>query len=165
LFRYPQVVHLLAQEEYGLRCLVQVARNDEEGPTSAAAIADAEGLSPEYAARLLGVLRRAQLVRSTRGARGGYELTRPPSQITVWEVVEALGGPLFSERFCLSYRGQARDCVHVENCSVRGLWQAAERSVRRLFGGISIADLARGEEAARLCLNGLGPVVQRASRT
>jgi Rrf2 family protein len=158
-------VHLLAQEEYGLRCLVQVARNGQEGPTSAAAIADAEGLSPEYASRLLGVLRRADLVRSIRGASGGYQLTRPAAQITVWDAVEALGGPLFSDRFCLSYRGRGRECVHVENCSLRGLWRAAERTTRRLFRGISIADLARGERATAQCLDGQEPYTQPGSQT
>jgi Rrf2 family protein len=134
--------------------LLQVARHAGAGPLSAAAIAEAEGLSPEYAARLLGALRRGDLVRSTRGATGGYWLTRPASEITVWEVVGALGRPLFAECFCEWPPRQRRECVHAADCSLRVLWRVADQAVRELFERVSIADLVRTEQSLALSLRG-----------
>ena len=85
---------LSAQEEYGLRCLLQVARRFPGGSATIPEIAEAEGLSPHNAARYLATLRRSGLVDSERGQRGGYSLARPPSLITVAEAVASLGRPL-----------------------------------------------------------------------
>ena len=137
-------MHLLAQEEYGLRCLLQVAQHRGVEPLSIQAVADREGLSPEYSAKLMRALRQAGLVQSTRGAAGGYRLSRPAEQITVWEVIQALGGSLYSDAFCESHPGQRRDCVHSsQHCSIRGLWLSVEAAVRGVLEKVTLADLAR----------------------
>jgi Rrf2 family protein len=138
-------MQLLAQEEYGLRCLIQVARHTDPDPITIPEIAEAEGLSPEYAAKLLRALRQADLVVSTRGAGGGYRLSRPAREITAWQVVQALGGSLFPREFCESHPGQRHDCVHTSGCSIRGLWGAVESAVRGVLDGVTLADLARSE--------------------
>ena len=117
-------MHLLAQEEYGLRCLLQVARYPGPGPMTIPEIAEGEGLSPEYTAKLMRALRQSGLVTSTRGPGGGYRLSGDPHTITVWEVVAALGGLFFPESFCESHPGRQGDCVHTRNCSLRALWRA-----------------------------------------
>jgi Rrf2 family protein len=137
-------MQLLAQEEYGLRCLLQVAQHRGPDPLSIQAVAEGEGLSPEYAAKLMRALRQAGLVQSTRGAAGGYRLTRAAEQITVWEVIQALGGSLYSDAFCDSHPGQLRDCVHTTSCSIRGLWLSVESAVRGVLEKVSLADLVRG---------------------
>jgi Rrf2 family protein len=142
-------VHLLAQEEYGLRCLVQVARHRGAEPLTIPEIAGREGLSPEYTAKLMRALRTGGLVASTRGASGGYRLARPASEITAWEVLEVLGGSFFPESFCDSHPGQKRDCVHTVDCSIRSLWQRVEGVVRKMLEAVSIADLA-GEAQANV---------------
>ena len=81
-------MQLLAQEEYGLRCLLELARHDTK-PRTIQQIASAEGLSPDYAAKLLRELRRGGLVESTRGAAGGYRLARSADTITAWDAVAA----------------------------------------------------------------------------
>jgi Rrf2 family protein len=140
-------MHLSAQEEYGLRCLLQVARKVEGSePIGIAEIAAAEGLSPEYAAKLLRSLRQGGLVVSTRGASGGYRLARPASEISVWQAIEVLGGPLFSEQFCDSHPGQLKDCVHTSGCSVRSLWSWLGGAVRGALEKISLADLTSPEK-------------------
>jgi Rrf2 family protein len=136
-------MQLLAQEEYGLRCLIQVARHAGPDPLTIPAIAEAEGLSPEYAAKLLRALRQADLVVSTRGAGGGYRLSRPAREVTAWDVVHALGGSLFPKEFCESHPGQRHDCVHTSGCSIRGLWGAVEGAVRGVLEGVTLAELAR----------------------
>lgn len=136
-------MQLMAQEEYGLRCLLQVARHGEPQPITIPEVAEREGLSPEYAAKLMRALRQAELVVSTRGAGGGYRLSRPAREITAWQVVQALGGSLFPREFCDSHPGQRHDCVHTTGCSIRGLWSSVESAIRAVLEGVTLADLAR----------------------
>ncbi len=138
-------MQLLAQEEYGLRCLIQVARHPGPAPLTIPEVAEREGLSPEYAAKLMRALRQGSFVTSTRGAGGGYRLSRPASEITAWQVVQTLGGSLFPAEFCETHPGQLHDCVHSTGCSLRGLWSSVEGAVRRVLQGVTLADLARDE--------------------
>ena len=137
----------MAQEEYGLRCLLQVAQHESSEPLTIPAIADREGLSPEYTAKLMRALRRAGLVTSTRGAAGGYQLARPATDINTWEVIRSLGGTFFPDEFCDAHPGQLRSCVHTRGCSIRGLWSVVESSVRSVMEKVTLADLKRDEQA------------------
>lgn len=139
-------MQLLAAEEYGLRCLLQVASADER-PVAISQIAEAEGLSPEYAAKLLRQLRLAGLVASVRGADGGYWLARPAREINVWEALAALGGEFYSEGFCACHSGQRRRCVRSSDCSIRALWRAVQESVRETLARITLDDLRRDERS------------------
>ncbi len=139
-------MQLSAQEEYGLRCLLQVARREGGGePLSIPDIATAEGLSPEYTAKLMRALRQAGFVTSTRGATGGYRLARPGNQISIWEVLDTLGGPLFSEVFCESHPGNRRDCIHTTDCSLRALWRFIGAALREVLSDVTLADMTRHE--------------------
>ncbi len=140
-------MQLLASEEYGLRCLLQVATEDAGRPVAISQIAEAEGLSPQYAAKLMRQLRLGGLVESVRGADGGYRLTRDASETTVWEVLEVLGGPFYSDAFCSCHGGQRRDCVRRSDCSVRALWRAVQDTLRDVLSGITLRDLRRDERA------------------
>ena len=138
-------MQLLASEEYGLRCLLRVARGGERAPVSVAQVAEAEGLSREYAAKLLRRLRLAGLVTSLRGAEGGYRLARPQEEITVWSALDALGGSFFGEDFCSCHPGQRRRCVRSRDCSLRPLWSTIQTLLRETLEGITLRDLSRGE--------------------
>ena len=138
-------MHLLAQEEYGLRCILQVARSGGDAPLTIPQISEAEGLSTEYTAKLMRTLRQGGLLTSTRGAGGGYHLARPADEITVWDVLQVLGGSFFPDGFCDSHPGQLRDCVRTTDCSVRALWQRVETAVRGILGSVTLADLQRRE--------------------
>ena len=151
-------MHLSAQEEYGLRCLLQVAKREHQGPVQIGEIAQAEGLSPEYTAKLMRVLRQADLVVSTRGANGGYKLTHPPENTTVWQVLQLVGGPLFSTTFCDSHPGQMRDCVHTSDCSLRSLWHRIDDVLAKNLGAITLADLFRQEPEMATFLHPEKPV-------
>jgi Rrf2 family protein len=139
-------MQLSAQEEYGLRCLLQVARHEGEEPLRIPEIAAREGLSPEYTAKLMRTLRQGGLVVSTRGATGGYRLARTAGEISVWEALGVLGGPLFSDEFCSSHPGNRRDCVHSTDCSVRALWRWVGTAVGEVLRGITLADMTRTEK-------------------
>jgi Rrf2 family protein len=138
-------VQLLAQEEYGLRCLLELARHPGPEPLTIHEIARAEGLSSDYAAKLMRELRRGGLVESTRGAAGGYRLARGSAEISVWDAIQVLGGGLFPDAFCACHPGQRRDCVHQRDCSIRAVWRLVDATVRRLLSGINLADLQRSE--------------------
>jgi Rrf2 family protein len=138
-------MQLLAQEEYGLRCLLALCRHDGDRPLTIHEIADAEGLSPDYAAKLLRELRRGGLVESTRGAAGGYRLARPPEALTAWDAVQVLGGALFPERFCECHPGQRASCVRGGDCALRALWRAVDDAVRGVLQRTTLRDLLASE--------------------
>jgi Rrf2 family cysteine metabolism transcriptional repressor len=80
--------------EYGVRLLVELGRQQAGAPVSLKAIADAEGLPLAYLERIVALLKKAELVEATRGAHGGYRLTKPADEIRMDQVVLALEGPV-----------------------------------------------------------------------
>lgn len=136
---------LTAQEEYGLRCMLQVARKQHGGPVAISAVAESEGISVEYAAKLMRILRQEGLVSAKRGAHGGYSLVRPATEITVLDVLSALDKPLYTDAFCTGHSGQQDSCVHSETgCSIRVLWQWIGASLQRTLKRVTLADLLGG---------------------
>ncbi|MBT3217958.1 MAG: Rrf2 family transcriptional regulator [Proteobacteria bacterium] len=134
-------MRLSAPEEYGLRCLVQVTRLSGDEPARVNAIAQAEGLTPEYTAKLMRLLRQKGLVLSVRGAGGGYRLTRPAEEISVWEAMIALDSPTMGSGFC---KGPNSGCIHAdEDCSLRAMWAHIGSTLQQVLKVVSIADLAR----------------------
>jgi Rrf2 family protein len=150
-------MQLLAIEEYGLRCLLQVASHAGSGPLTAPEIARREGLGPEYVARIMRTLRGGGLVVSTRGAGGGYRLPRPPDRISVWEAIRVLGGEFFSDEFCVCRPGRRRECIHTDDCAVRALWAKVAGELRRTFERISLEDLRRDERSMTTWLDATLP--------
>jgi Rrf2 family protein len=136
---------LTTTEEYGLRCLLQVARlapHTSESLVSIRDVAEAEGLSPDYVAKLLGMLRKADLVDSTRGATGGYCLSRPPESITAFEALAAFDAPLFGQGFCQGHSGKQDSCVHSSNtCSLTSLWRAVDTALHQVLSHVTVRDL------------------------
>jgi Rrf2 family protein len=139
---------LTSQEEYGLRCLLQIARQPEEFSTIQE-IASQEGLTPTYVAKLLRVMRKAGLVTSIRGRKGGFRLGRSADQIQVGTVLGALGGWLYWEDFCKSHRGHKRICAHDMDCSIRSLWIAIDALVQAALSRMKLKDLLRSERQMR----------------
>jgi Rrf2 family protein len=104
-------MHLMAREEIGLRCLLRVALDGRAGsPVPIAAIAAEEGISAVYAAKLMRQLRLAGLVDSTRGAAGGYRLTREAAEITVWDTIQALDDHFLPASNCDCQPADRIDC-------------------------------------------------------
>ena len=138
-------MHILKIEEYGLRCLLQVASHDPSRRMTVQEIARAEGLGQEYVAKIMGALRAGGLVVSTRGASGGYHLARPANEIGVWVAIAVLGGEFFPEGFCDCHPGRRRECVHAVDCSVRALWRKVENTLKAALSSVSLEDLGRDE--------------------
>ncbi|HEY7515289.1 MAG TPA: Rrf2 family transcriptional regulator, partial [Vicinamibacteria bacterium] len=103
---------LSSQEEYGLRCLLQIARLGEGGSLTIAEMSQREGISAPNVAKIMRILRRAGLVRSTRGKAGGYSLSHSPAEIPVGDALGALGGRLFDATFCDRHSGVEDRCLN-----------------------------------------------------
>ncbi len=132
---------ITALEEYGLRCLVQLARREGGRPVAAREIAEREGLTVEYVTQLLSRLRQAGVVRSVRGSRGGYLLVAPAATTTMGDVSRALGDPIL-ERLCASYTGTKPQCVHDGGCGILDFWTDVAGRVHSVLDEYTLADLA-----------------------
>ena len=133
-------------EEYGLRCLVRMARKPDGTSITVAEIADLEGLTTPYVGKLMAALRQAGFVDSVRGRGGGYVLARPATDISVEEVLGALGEPLFPTEYCDSHPGALSVCAHQGDCSIRSIWQVLGEIIHQVLKGTSLADLCMQEE-------------------
>jgi len=135
---------ITAQEEYGLRCLLQIARAGSQTSLSIADIAEKEGISTPYAAKLLSMLRQTGFIESTLGRSGGYKLAKPATEIGLGTVFKAIGERLFEEEeFCQKHSGTETEgaCVHHGNCNLRSLWHTLEGCIQHILDGLTIADL------------------------
>ncbi len=133
-----------AQDEYGLRILLRLAKTDDEG-LNLLQLSKAEGLSVSYVAKLTRLLRMGGLIQSTRGQKGGYTLSKPSHQINIKEVLETLGGTFFNDTFCGNHSGTMLFCTNSVDCSVRSLWKMVQTSVDNLLGNVSLKDLVGAE--------------------
>jgi Rrf2 family protein len=131
-----------AQEEYGLRCLLQIARLGLDGSLTIPEIAKHEGMSPTHVAKLLMILRRDGFLISTRGQQGGYALARPANKTYVGDVLASLGGRLYDDGFCGRHgSGDDEECRHHVDCSVRALWQSIQSAVDNIVATLTLQDL------------------------
>jgi len=137
-----------AQEEYGLRCIMQVARTSGDIPITIPEIAKNEGVSLPYVGKLMTTLRQAGLVKSVRGRKGGYFLSRPNDQISAADVMKVLGQQLFDEQFCDRWTGEMKICVHSPDCTIRSLWTGLERTIYQTLDRIKLSDLVGTEQEA-----------------
>ena len=139
---------ITAQEEYGLRCVLRLAKT-ESGSITLPEIAAAEGLSIPYVAKLMAVLRNAGLLESVRGRSGGYRLAKPADEIGLGSLLLTLGEPLFDEQdYCQKHAGTEAPngvCTNKATCTLKSLWQTLELWMRRTLDQITLADLVQSE--------------------
>jgi Rrf2 family protein len=119
--------------------MAELAARYGEGPVSLGEVAEAQGISLDYLEQIVPDLRGASLVRSTRGARGGYQLARPPQKITVGQVLEALDGDILPVR-CLGDQ-DALLCDRSPTCAARTVWTMVNQRVVEALHGMTLADL------------------------
>ena len=109
-------------------------------------IATLEGLSKAYVAKIMSPLRRAGLVISVRGVRGGYLLARPSEAITLTEILFALEATEVDEGFCRTHRGNCPRCIHMPDCGIRAMWLLVTEQAYQALSHITLAQLL-GKEA------------------
>src|SRR5687767_2049894 len=135
-----------AQEEYGLRCLVQLANLAEGETLTLPQIAEREGISTANAGKLMWLLNKAGFVRSTRGTKGGYFLARPATEIHLNEVIKVLDKEVLSKH-CESYTGVLESCVHKGDCGIRPVIVGLHEIVEHALSQISLAQLVGSESS------------------
>lgn len=133
-----------AQEEYGLRCLLQLAPLGAGEYLTLAQIAEREGLSVANAGKLLWILNKAGLVRSVRGTKGGYRLARPAEEIRLSEIIKVFDDDVLAGH-CQSYTGVLDACVHTGNCGIRPVIVGLHDIVRQALSSITLAQLLGNE--------------------
>lgn len=142
IFPGTGAVHFSTRGEYGVRLMVELARHHGSGPISLAEMADHESLPRPYLEQLVVSLREAGLVHSTRGAHGGYELSRPPAEIRMGEVLHALEGPIAPMICATGDPVHAGACERTGFCNVNHLWLTVRNAISGALDSITLADLA-----------------------
>jgi Rrf2 family protein len=134
--------------EYGVRLMAQLARQYGTGPASLTDIAEQEDLPRAYLEQLVISLRDADLVRSTRGAHGGYELSRAPEQIQMSEVLRALEGPI-APMICVTDDPNHQTCVRTGFCTVNLMWIRVRDAISGALDSMTLADLVPPQARVR----------------
>lgn len=128
---------LSTRSRYGLRMVLDMAEHFSEKPVRTREIAARQNISVKYLEQILIILKKAALVTSVRGPKGGHMLTRPPEKITVGEVVSALEG-----KMCLSECVLKPEiCERSENCPARGIWAKATHAMYQELNSIRLSEI------------------------
>jgi Rrf2 family protein len=138
-------MQISARAEYATRALLALAASEVDSAT-AQALADAQALPRKFLEAILSDLRRAGLVKSQRGADGGYRLARPATEITVGDILRAVDGPL------AGVRGERPETAAYEGAAehLQTVWVALRAAVRNVLDEVSIADVVAGEFPAHV---------------
>lgn len=129
--------------EYGLTCLMYMARNPEMGAVTVTDIAKQERFSMTYLQKIFQSLKASGIVVSTQGRQGGYALARPAKNITLKEIIEALEGHIF-ELFCEPETRKDIVCTHFGICSLKPVWERTKEMLDDFYSRITLEDLAYG---------------------
>lgn len=125
--------------EYSIRAVLHLADRYPASVVSKQEICEAEGITPAFLTKILQPLIRSGMVRSKRGASGGFALARDPGRLTLLDVMKAVDEPI-SLNLCLL---EGNPCDRTFLCPVHEMWAEARKSVEAIFGGRSVADIAR----------------------
>ena len=142
-----------SMEEYGLRCMLQLALAQTDAPVSVALVAENEGLSTEYAGKLLNLLGQADLVESIRGRNGGFVLGRPADEISLADILRVFSPDLFDVEYCNRFTGAEDACVHTTSCALRPVWWTLSGMVTKTLESITLMDLMCEESEVQEGLN------------
>jgi Rrf2 family protein len=139
--RYRAFVRVTAKVDYAVRASLVLARasNDDRGAIKGEQIATGQQIPLKYLENILSELRQSGLVRSQRGAEGGYWLARPPDQISVADIIRAVEGPL------ATVRGERAEQLDYEDCgALQEMWVAVRASLRSVMELVTLADIEAG---------------------
>ena len=141
---------LSTKGRYSVTALYELAQHYGQGIVPLKTIAMSQGLSENYLEQLMGTMRKAGLVISTRGAQGGYELARPPQDITICDIITAAEGPIALVD-CLRDDEKAVHCARASECVTRSVWERVCTSINDVLASITLADLCKGNEKGVGC--------------
>ena len=122
---------------YGIKAMLELALVYEKELVSVRAISKKHNISELYLEQIFSILRKAQLVKSIRGAKGGYFLTRLPKDITIKNIMDALEGPI-NISDCIK---EDANCDNLDRCATRVLWMKIRDSIDEIFSSVTLQDI------------------------
>jgi Rrf2 family protein len=142
-----------AQEEYGIRCLLRIAKATTPNGLTIPEISQLEGLTTSNVGKILRILRLGGFIESARGQTGGYKLARTPEEIIIGNVLSALGGKLYEDNFCSTHAGIEMICNNSIDCSIRSLWSTIQNLLDGVLSKITLRDLIGKDELFPILTN------------
>jgi len=143
-------VRLSTRGRYGVRAIYELATRYGKGPVPLKEIAERQAIPEHYLEQLMATLRKAGIVTSVRGAQGGYELARPPSEISVGEVVRVVEGPI-SLAECVGDLSSTDGCERADECAMRLLWERLRDCINRVLDSTNFEALSLISSPRRRC--------------
>jgi Rrf2 family protein len=141
-------VRITTLAEYGVICALHLAKRAGEGPVTGREIAASEQLPVDYVEQILLRLRRAGLVKSTRGAHGGYALALAPQEVSVRDVIAASELQTF-DLHCVTHPVGEERCSASHNCSIRPVWVMLQQKIDDVLESVHLSDLLHEESEVR----------------
>ncbi len=126
---------------YGLRAMVDMALHMTDGPLALRVIAERQSISESYLEQVFTNLRKAGLVRASRGSQGGYELGRPAHQMTVGEIIRSLEGPIIPVHCVGEPSSSSSYCEREKYCSTRSFWEDFRDKINEFLDSVTLQDL------------------------
>jgi Rrf2 family protein len=134
--------------EYGIRGVLYLAGQNDGKVSMLSAIAEAQDVPPRFLAKIFQALAKAGIVKSHRGAKGGFSLARSASEITIKDVIEAIEGPIHLN-VCLVGQGE---CNRDKICPMHAVWEEAQEKMMGVLARANFADLVKAEQEAKLAV-------------
>jgi Rrf2 family iron-sulfur cluster assembly transcriptional regulator len=132
---------LSTRGRYGTRLMVELARNYGKGPTSIAEISRKQDIPIKYLEQLIIPLKKADLVRSARGPKGGHMLSMPPEKINLWDILVLLE----SKSSLVDCLLDESVCAHTDTCPVRPVWGKALQALVQIFRTTTLRDVSESQ--------------------
>ena len=136
-------MNVTSKGRYALRVMVDLAQHPEDGFVSLKTVAERQGISMKYLEMIVGCLKKAELLDSTRGKEGGYRLSREASAYSVGEILTSIEDNL-APVSCI--RDGSITCDHAELCLTIPMWKELDEITNRYLESITLADLLSGEK-------------------
>jgi Rrf2 family transcriptional regulator, iron-sulfur cluster assembly transcription factor len=140
-------MRITTRGRYGLRAVLKLTLTETGKPVSIRELSAIEGISPEFLEQIFFRLRKAGIIKSTRGPGGGFQMERDPSTVTVKEIFDAVGEEI-SMTPCTGDEGERTPCTHEERCLAHDMWEATSKHFDDYFSGITITDILEKKTVA-----------------
>lgn len=140
-------MRLSTKGHYGLKAMFDLAQHFGSDPIPLKSVAERQNLPEYYLEQLIAVLRKAGLVKSVRGAQGGYILAKNPEEIKVGDIIRALEGPIAPVECVNEF--VPTECDNADHCITRSVWARVRDSIVDVLDSISLDDMCRDAEKVR----------------
>ncbi|MCX5749747.1 MAG: Rrf2 family transcriptional regulator [Candidatus Saganbacteria bacterium] len=131
-------MRLTTKGEYAVRALIYLLQKSEEGPVQIREISDSESMSKSYIEQLFNKMRKAGLIKSSRGSRGGYVLGKSPKKITIGDIIRCVEGPIY---LTLCSGSGGNNCSRASSCKSYPMWKKINEKLESALDSVNLGDL------------------------